>query len=149
VSAEPEVTRYECDDPYALHESDVGGLVDYDDYARAIAERDARERELHDETVMLHTALLGRNCTEPGAVSACHPMVCDCGTPFEDFTFRDLCEAVTQLRAQLAAAREALKDIASNYDHDEQTREHTKGYGARCRVCTAEAALTAAMKNDL
>ena len=35
----------------------------------------------------------------------------------------------------------ALKDIASNYDHDEQTRDHTKGYGGCCRVCTAESAL--------
>ena len=38
----------------------------------------------------------------------------------------------------------ALRDIATNYDHDEQTREHTPGYGGACRVCTAEAALRAA-----
>ena len=63
-------------------------------------ERDAHERELHDECVMLHTALLGRKCAEPGATSACHPMVCDCGTPYPDYTFRDLCEAVTHLRTR-------------------------------------------------
>jgi hypothetical protein len=48
---------------------------------------------------------------------------------------------IAQLRAKLDECVVALRDIATNYDHEAQTREHTKGYGGCCRVCTAETTL--------
>ena len=39
-TTQPQVTRYECDDPAHLSESSVGGLVDYDDYLAICSERD-------------------------------------------------------------------------------------------------------------
>lgn len=38
--------------------------------------------------------------------------------------------------------RDALDDIASNYDHEQQTREHSPQYGGACRRCTATRALS-------
>jgi hypothetical protein len=48
---------------------------------------------------------------------------------------------IARLRAKLDECVVALRDIATNYDHEAQTREHTKGYGGCCRVCTAETTL--------
>ncbi len=38
---------------------------------------------------------------------------------------------------QLTEAHETLRDIRDNYDHEDQTRHHMKGYGGGCRVCLA------------
>lgn len=51
-----------------------------------------------------------------------------------------------RLREDAARLEEALNDIATNYDHDEQTREHTPSYGGTCRVCLAERTLARAQE---
>ncbi len=46
--------------------------------------------------------------------------------------------------ARLTEARKALKEIASDFDHEDQTREHQPfNYGGTCRACLAERTLAA------
>ena len=50
------------------------------------------------------------------------------------------------LRQDAARYRADLRDIAINYDHEEQTYDHRPhGYNGRCRACLAEQALDAAL----
>lgn len=58
-----------------------------------------------------------------------------------DIVLTQLVNRFVALEEENKRLRAFAKDVADNYDHEEQTREHRKGYGGSCRVCSAEKAL--------
>lgn len=60
---------------------------------------------------------------------------------------------LTSARAELAeVARDKLlnfaKNVATNYDHEEYTREHREGYGGICRECSATEVIRDVLGDD-
>lgn len=99
-------------------------LATYHAHAAKTTECEAGRQRLDTIVRRAHFALAGECPAYPGSAAACDPMACDCLSPAQDCTAEQtvelLVDAVTNLRAQLAAAQAEI-DVLRSYGNKDCT----------------------------